>query len=258
MLLVNNIYNMSLITDFLLLIIMFLGFLYAITNKTKTKTIINKYDDVCEKDNKKKINYEDEQFKSEWYAIIKERIEYENKLSKEELNNIRNKSNKINWTNISSSSKPIAIKLLQEYPENISWNGLCSNEHPYAIELIKKYPGKINWSCICVNKNPDVIPLIKDRIELEKSLIHPGYYGDRISWENLVNNENAHELIIDRIEYEKKYWVNWMDNVKARYYMKLIEKIRIKDKKSLIIFKHVRDLDNFDWCRLIDTIITHL
>ena len=109
-----------------------------------------------------------------------------------------------------------------------------------------------------MNKNPDVIPLIKDRIELEKSLIHPGYYGDRISWENLVNNENAHELIIDRIEYEKKYWVNWMDNVKARYYMNLIEKIRIKDKKSLIIFKHVRDLDNFDWCRLIDTIITHL
>lgn len=261
MLLVNNIYNMSLIVDFVLIIIIFSGFLYAINNKTKSKTIINKDDEVCEKDNKKKINYEDEQFKSEWYAIIKERIEYENKLSKEELNNIRNKSNKINWTNISSSSNPIAIKLLQEYPENISWNGLCSNEHPYAIELIKKYPGKINWSCICVNKNPDVIPLIKDRIELEKSLItHNNYnnYPNTISWNNLINNENAHELIIDKIEYDK-YNIDYKaNNVKAKYSMKIYEKIVEKDKKSLIIFKYVRDLDNFDWSRLIDTIITHL
>jgi len=252
MLLVNNIYKMSLITDFLLLIIMFLGFLYAITNKTKTKTIINKYDDVCEE------NDENEQFTSDWIAIIKERIEYENKLSKEELNKM---CNKINWANISSSSNPIAIKLLQEYPENINWNELCANEHPYAIELIKKYPGKIHWSIICVNKNPDIIPLIKERIELEKSLItHNNYinYPNRISWDNLINNENAHELIIDKIEYDK-YNIDYKaNNVKAKYSMKIYEKIVEKDKKSLIIFKHVRDLDNFDWSRLIDTIITHL
>ena len=272
MLLINNIYKMSLIADFLLIIIIFSGFLYAINNKTKSKTIINKNeendendednkneendkDDENDEDNK---NEENEQFKSDWIAIIKERIEYENKLSKEELNKM---CNKINWTNISSSSNPIAIKLLQEYPENINWNGLCSNEHQYAIELIKKYPGKIHWSIICTNKNPDVIPLIKERIELEKSLItQDNYinYPNKISWENLVNNENAHELIIDRIEYEKKYWVNWMDNVKARYSMKVIEKIRIKDKKSLIIFKHVRDLDNYAWNLMADTIITHL
>ena len=282
---------MTLFADILLIIIIFAGFLYAINKNDKNKEkhkdneddidevdevedeVENEDEDEVENEDEDKVedeneddkdednkDAEDEQFKSEWYAIIKERIEYENKISKLDCNCI-------NWAKISKSSNSIAIKLMQEYPEKIVWDRLCTNEHPYAIDLLKKNTNKIMWHPICMNKNPDVIPLIKERIEIEKNLITRDsyqYVTNRINWEVLFNNENARELIMDRIEYEKTIMVkeNWMPNItrreKGRLQEILFDKIMEKDINSLIIFNQVSDLDVFQWSRLIDTVITHL
>ena len=240
---------MSLFADFLLIIIIISGFLYAINKDNKNK-----------ENHKNNEDEENEKLKSDWFTIIKERIEYENKISKLDCNCI-------NWAKISASSNSIAIKLMQEYPEKIAWDRLCTNVHPYAIDLLKKNTNKIMWHPICSNKNPDVIPLIKERIEMEKNLITRDNYNivtNRINWEVLFNNENARELIMDRIEYEKSINVkeSWMPNItrmeKGRLQGMLFDKIMEKDINSLIIFNQVSDLDMFQWSRLIDTVITHL
>ena len=259
---------MSLIADFLMVIVVSASILYAINKKPENKTIVtddnkDNYDD--DNDSKKE---EEKEFISEWILVIKERIEYENRLSREELNK-RYPSclNLINWNAISKSSNPKAIELLKEYHENICWINLCANEHPYAIELLKKYPGKICWSALCLNKNPDVIPLLKERIELEKTLLtltNHSQYTNTINWEHLFNNECMFELIMDRIEYEKHN--NWPMAYGGRSGIttihdlssQMINKILKKDRKSLIIFKSlcsVNNIRNWNWRDITDTII---
>jgi hypothetical protein len=260
---------MSLIADFLMVIVVSASILYAINKKPENKAIAttddNEDNDDDDNDSKKE---EENEFISEWISAIKERIEYENKLSREELNK-RYPScyNLINWNAISVSSNPKAIELLKEYPENICWGGLCANEHPYAIELLKKYPGKICWSALCLNKNPDVIPLLKERIELEKTLLtstNHSQYTNKIYWESLFNNECMFELIMDRIEYEKHN--NWIMASGGRSGIttihdlssQMINKILKKDRKSLIIFKSlcsVNNIRNWNWRDITDTIV---
>jgi hypothetical protein len=252
----------SLIVDFIMTIIVLASILYAINAKPENKAITaNDYDG----DSKKE---EENEFISEWISAIKERIEYENKLSREELNK-RYPScyNLINWNAISVSSNPKTIELLKEYPENICWNSLCANEHPYAIELLKKYTGKIYWYALCLNKNPDVIPLLKERIELEKTLLtstNYSQYTNTINWEHLFNNECMFELIMDRIEYEKNN--NWIMASGGRSGItkihdlpsKMINKILKKDRNSLIIFKSlcsVNNIPNWNWRDITDNVI---
>lgn len=253
--------TLSLIVDFIMTIIVLASILYAINAKPENKAIATDDDD----DSKKE---EENEFISEWISAIKERIEYENKLSREELNK-RYPScyNLINWNAISVSSNPKTIELLKEYPENICWNSLCANEHPYAIELLKKYTGKIYWSALCLNKNPDVIPLLKERIELEKTLLtstNYSQYTNTINWEHLFNNECMFELIMDRIEYEKNN--NWIMASGGRSGItkihdlpsKMINKILKKDRNSLIIFKSlcsVNNIPNWNWRDITDNVI---
>lgn len=238
----------SLITDFIMVIVVSSYILYAINKKPENKAIATHE----EKDNNDTKEQENE-FISEWIAIIKERIEYENKLSYEELDR---DVNKINWKTISSSSNPIAIELLKEYPDNICWVNLCSNEHPYAIELLKKYRGKINWMFLCKNKNQDVIPLLKERIELEKTLLTSANYSqstNKICWCSLLMNECMFELIIDRIEYEKN---NCTREKITNYSMAILDKIRNKDRKSLIIFKLCSSVNySWSWKHITETVI---
>jgi len=261
---------MSLIADFLMVIVVSASILYAINKKPENKAIAtdddDDNDDNDDNDNDSKKE-EEKEFISEWISVIKERIEYENKLSREELNKRYPSSiNIINWNAISKSSNPKAIELLKEYPENISWGCLCANEHPYAIELLKKYPGKICWSALCLNKNPDVIPFLKERIELEKTLLTSTNYSqctNRIDWESLFNNECMFEFIMDRIEYEKHN--NWImaggrSGITTIHDLssKMINKILKKDRKSLIIFKSlcsVNNIPNWNWYDITDTII---
>ncbi len=253
---------MSLIADFLMVIVVSASILYAINKKPENKAIATTYNNK-DNDDDDDVEKEESEFISEWISVIKERIGYENKLSREE----RNRVNKINWSTISKSSNPKAIELLKEYPENIYWMSLCANEHPYAIELLKKYPGKISWSALCLNKNPDVIPLLKERIELEKTLLTSTNYSqctNIINWESLFNNECMFELIMDRIEYEKHN--NWIMASGGRSGIttihdlssQMINKILKKDRKSLIIFKSlcsVNNIPNWNWYDITDTII---
>ena len=246
---------MSLIADFLMVIIVSASILYAINKKPENNTIDttddNKDNDDDDNDSKKE---EENEFISEWISVIKERIEYENRLSYEELNR---DVNKINWKTISMSSNPIAIELLKEYPDNICWVNLCSNEHPYAIELLKKYPGKINWMILCKNKNQDVIPLLKERIELEKTLLTSANYSqytNKICWCSLSMNECMFELIIDRIEYEKNNCTP--EKITNYSSIAILDKIRNKDRKSLILFKLCSSVNcSWSWKNITETVI---
>ena len=246
---------MSLIADFLMVIIVSATILYAINKKPENNTIDttddNKDNDDDDNDSKKE---EENEFISEWISVIKERIEYENRLSYEELNR---DVNKINWKTISMSSNPIAIELLKEYPDNICWVNLCSNEHPYSIELLKKYPGKINWIILCKNKNQDVIPLLKERIELEKTLLTSANYSqytNKICWCSLSMNECMFELIIDRIEYEKNNCTP--EKITNYSSIAILDKIRNKDRKSLILFKLCSSVNcSWSWKNITETVI---
>ena len=259
---------MSLIADLLMIIVVSASILYAINKKPENKDIEtddNEDNDDYDNDSKKE---EEKEFISEWISVIKKRIEYENRLSREQRQEERNRGvNKISWNTISKTSNSIAIELLKEYHENICWINLCANEHPYAIELLKKYPEKIYWSALCLNKNPDVIPLLKERIELEKTLLtstNYSQYTNTINWEHLFNNECMFELIMDRIEYEKHN--NWImasggrSGITTIYYLssQMINKILKKDRKSLIIFKSlcsVNNIPNWNWRDITDNVI---
>ena len=77
--------------------------------------------------------------------FLRERIEYENSLSKEEYNSLG--INIIDWKYLSLNSRNKSIiNLLKEYPEKIDWRNLSMNEN--AIELLKANPEKISWNLI--------------------------------------------------------------------------------------------------------------
>ena len=117
--------TLSLIVDFIMTIIVLASILYAINAKPENKTIATDDDD----DSKKE---EENEFISEWISAIKERIEYENKLSQEEYKNLGD--NKIDWSRLSKN--PNAIKLLYNNYNKIDWNALSSNKN--AINLLKE------------------------------------------------------------------------------------------------------------------------
>ena len=71
--------------------------------------------------------------------LIKERIEYENSLTKEEYNDLYFED-KINWYNLSKN--PNAIELLTNNQDKIYWKYL--SENPNAIDLFKNNQDKIN------------------------------------------------------------------------------------------------------------------
>jgi len=117
--------------------------------------------------------------------LIKERIEYENSLTKEEYNNLNYEDN-IDWDYLSTN--PNAIDLIKENKDKIDWDYLSTN--PNAIDLLKKYQDKIGWNYLPENPNPNAIDLLKKN-------------QDKINWKHLSSNPNAIDLLKDRIEYEK-------------------------------------------------------
>jgi hypothetical protein len=103
--------------------------------------------------------------------LIKERIDYENRLSKEEYDSL---------------------------PFKINWSALCSN--PKAIELLEEElkidpeSPKIDWSIL--SYNPNAIHLLEKRVKYQLSLKgqvlrdfnNSIYTGQRISWTGLAGN----------------------------------------------------------------------
>jgi len=97
--------------------------------------------------------------------LIKERIDYENSLPKEEYDRL---------------------------PFKINWSSLCSN--PEAIDLLDANQDKIDWSVLSFNSN--AIHLLEIRVKYQLSLkgvvlhnfLNSIYTGQRISWVGLAGN----------------------------------------------------------------------
>ena len=97
--------------------------------------------------------------------LIKERIDYENSLSKEEYDSL---------------------------PFKINWSSLCKN--PEAIDLLDANQDNIDWSLL--SYNPNAIHLLEIRVKYELSLkgaelhnlLHSIYTGRRVSWTGLAGN----------------------------------------------------------------------
>jgi len=102
--------------------------------------------------------------------LIKERIKYENSLTKEEYNDLYFKD-KLNWNNLSTN--PNAIELLKtqiKYENNLSEDGLDNlnkwqkinwqflSANPNAIDLLKENQDKINWKYL--SKNPAIFKAV--------------------------------------------------------------------------------------------------
>lgn len=225
---------MSLIIDFLMIIVVSASILYAINKKPENKAIATDDNEDNDADDDTKREEENE-FISEWISAIKERIEYENKLSHEEYGKLGD--NKINWSRLSKN--PNGILLLKERIEyenglseeeyenlgdnKIDWGELSAN--PNAIELLYNNYNKIDW--IRLSGNSNGILLLKERLEYENRLSKEEYenlgknkicgvylsdnenaiellkaYPEKIDWCQLARNENAIDLLKERVVYE--------------------------------------------------------
>jgi hypothetical protein len=134
--------------------------------------------------------------------ILKEKWEQEKSLMIENKYKYLHDSKKINWNYLSANIN--AIDLLREkieleknkyYPfagnEKINWTLLSENSG--AIELLKENIDKIDWNFL--SENSGAIELLEEN-------------KDKINWENFSSNtstnQKAYELLMERIEYEKK------------------------------------------------------
>jgi len=156
--------------------------------------------------------------------MLKERIEYEKSLDKEEYAKLAD-DNRVNWLKLSIN--PEAIDILKKYPQDIVWCCLCDNKNPRAVEMIlerieyeKQLPPyhigqeedeyglyRIWWDRLGYNENPQIIEMLKEKAELEKN---EEYYAglninDKIDWQQISSNPNAIELLManpEEIDWE--------------------------------------------------------
>ena len=277
---------MSLIADFLMVIVVSASILYAINKKPENKAIAttdDNEDNDDDDDNSKKE--EEKEFISEWISAIKEIIEYGNKINRptggilRELYSHKNPKvldliklypDNISWSEITCNREPWAIKLLTDNIDKIYWDRLCGLGDEFSINLIINNKEKIRWKDLCRNKNPKVIPLLKERIEYENNhninRTISSYYdsSDKIDWLALQQNPNAKELIMNRINDEFSGMIEFgplyiqVNNILPI----LLETIKNKDIESVKIFKNliIRNISNnsngisFDWSTILNTL----
>jgi len=131
------------------------------------------------KDNKNKIIWEFLSRNSNAIKLLKERVKYENSLSKKEYIELMSK---IDWYELSSNSK--------------------------AINILKENQDKIVWSYLSKNINPNAIKLLKEKIKYENSLTKERYNNlnriNKIDWFWLSLNPNAINLL--EHNQDKIYW----------------------------------------------------
>jgi hypothetical protein len=152
--------------------------------------------------------------------LLKERITYENNLSRKEYYDLEGQ-NKIDWNQLLQN--PNAIDLLKENPKKINFNYLSAN--PKAIDLLKeqiKYENtldvkeykvlknKINWERLSANQNAiDLLKENQDKIDWKELSANPNAIDllkenkDKIDWQHISKNPNAIKLLKERIEYEE-------------------------------------------------------
>lgn len=276
---------MSLIIDFLMIIVVSASILYAINKKPENKAIATDDNEDNDADDDTKREEENE-FISEWISAIKEIIEYGNK-----INRPNNKfmtllcyhknpkvldlikvypPDKINWSAITYNREPWAIKLLTDNINKINWDDLCACEDEFSINLLIDNKDKIRWEVLCRNKNPKVIPLLKERIEYENNhninRTNLSYHNDKnkIDWIVLQKNPNAKELIMNRINDEISGKIENGLHIQVNNILPiLLETIKNKDIESVKIFKKLimRNISintnnniNIDWSTILNTL----
>ena len=164
--------------------------------------------------------------------MLKERIEYEKSLDKEEYAKLAD-DNRVNWLKLSIN--PEAIDILKKYPQDIVWCCLCDNKNPRAVEMIlerieyeKQLPPysiedddddedskdacglyRVWIDRMCYNEHPRIIELLRERIELEKNREHymTLSVNEKIDWGQLSSNPHpkAIELLManpEEIDWE--------------------------------------------------------
>jgi hypothetical protein len=157
--------------------------------------------------------------------LLKERIEYEKSLDKEEYEKLGD-DNRVNWLKLSIN--PEAIDILKKYPNDIVWCGLCDNKNPRAVEMIierieyeKHLPPfhfdqdvdeyglyRIWWDRMGYNEHPQIIEMLKEKIELEKN---KEYYAtlnmnDIIDWYQICSNPHPNAIELLKANPEKIDW----------------------------------------------------
>ena len=160
-------------------------------------------------ENKNKIDwkYFSSNLNPKIYDLLMEQMEYEKKLSKYELYNLKNS---INIHDLSKSQNPAAIKILQKYFDRIVWGNLSYN--PYAIKLLIENPERIRWLEFSKNTDPRAIELLRKRWVYEKHLKKydieeykkPYIYMNTINWGYLSENINAINLLRDKFHEEEE------------------------------------------------------
>ena len=252
---------MSLIADFLMIIVVSASILYSINKKPENKAIVTDDDN---DDNEKE---EENEFISEWISAIKEIVEeHGNKFNgsggvfgklcshknPKVLDLIKVYPDKINWVAINYNREPWAIKLLTDNINKIDWNVLCRCDDEFSINLLIDNKDKIRWATLCGNKNPKVIQLLKERIEYENNhninRTNSSYNdnSNKIDWNALQHNPNSKELIMNRIndEFSGKIEFGGLYIRVNNILPILLETIKNKDTESVKIFKKliIRDI----------------
>lgn len=75
----------------------------------------------------------------------------------------------LSWMDWHSLSRnPIAVPLLEKYPQKIVWSMLCCNPNPDVLPLMEKYPDKIEWEYL--SSSPHVFPLLDKHPHLAVNL----------------------------------------------------------------------------------------
>jgi hypothetical protein len=127
---------------------------------------------------------------------------------------------KINWTLLSGNSG--AIELLEENIDKIDWNFLSENSG--AIELLEENKDKINWENFSSNTstNQKAYELLMERIEYEKKLSSYDRFKlkNSISWRKLMSENPA---IIKILEKNVDEYIHWEYLSKNPYAINLIK-----------------------------------
>jgi hypothetical protein len=166
-------------------------------------------------------------------VLIEKKIEEENNLSEEELQNMSIKK-KICWNSLSQN--PSAIKLLEKNINKVNWYFLSKNSA--AVHLLKDNIDKINISLLCKNPNIGALNLLEQIIKTDGYRI--------IKWDSLYENPNALYFIRKNFNDSNAYLIElpsfslsslFFDEKKSNKYQYIVEYLEEKNSFPLKLNK---------------------
>ena len=202
--------------------------------------------------------------------LLKEKVQSEKNMTKEEYNKLEN-NKKINWKYLSANE--CAIDILKQYEKDIVWSYFCDNKNPRAFDMIKdriEYERmtpttseeeeeeymfhRIDWNRLAINENPKIIELVKENIK-------------EIDWIYLASNPNAVQLLEEynielyrtgleenpnpiaiellKTNPEKIFWKYLSLNPNAIELIK--ERIKYEQNLSIEEYENLSDDKKIDW-----------